>query len=197
MNRNALVLAAGLSFLLLAPSGPLVAQEELNFSQVAKGVREGLTRLDRELSDREVELGRHLEVLGKLTEGAGELARSAPMTGRDAALEAIEEARELAAIEPPLDDEVFAVLERCRAEVAHSVFGETGPGAAARFLAQVLKLEESTNGKLRKLILDVGVLRQIDDLIDMSSNAHIAKSSQSLDRLYLQHAVGLALREPR
>ena len=197
MNRHALALAAGLSCLPLAGSSPLVAQEEPSFSQEAKGLREGLTRLDRQLNDREVELGRHFEILDKLTEGAGTLARSAPMTGRDAALEAIEAARELAAIEPPLGVEVFAVLERCRAEVEHGVFGETGAGAAARLLAQVLALEESTNESLRQLLVDVGVFRQIDSLIAMSSNAHLAKSSQALDRLYRLHAVGLALREPR
>jgi hypothetical protein len=197
MNCKALVLAAGLSLVTHAACSPLVAQEELSFSQEARGVREGLMRLERQLNDREVELGRHLEILDQLTEGAGELARSAPRTGRDAALAAIEAARELAAIEPPLDGEVFAILDRCRAEVEHSVFGETGPGAAARLLARVLVLEESANESLRRLLVDVGVFRQIDDLIDMGANAHLAKSSQALDRLYRLHAVGLALREPR
>lgn len=183
--------------LLLSTTAPLVAQEEPSFVHLMKAIRQNLELVERELARDEMELARYLQVLEKLQGGARDLAREAPMTGRDNALEAVEEARAIAEREPELDSLVFETLDRCRVEVERNVIGESGPSAAARFLAETLKLEQWANARFQSFVSACEYFKRVTTGIEDSANAHFLKSSQALERLYVLHAAALRAREPR
>ncbi|MEO8276721.1 MAG: hypothetical protein ABI639_10915 [Thermoanaerobaculia bacterium] len=193
MNRQLPVLALVVSALLNAL--PLAAQEEPTFVSQMNVARRNLAAIDSALAKQERELSRYLEVLFKLQDGARQLAKAAPMTGRDAALDSVEEARAIAETDPEMGPLVFETLDRCRIEVEKNVIGESGPAAAARYLREILKLEEEANGRFSFFVNQVDQYQTLIRGIESGANQHLLVASQALARLYVLHSFALSTRD--
>ena len=114
--------------------------------------------------------------------------------GRDNALE---EARAIAEQGPELDSLVFETLDKCRFEAERDTIGESGPSAAARFLAEALKLEQWVNARFQSFVSAGEHFKRVTTGIEDSANRHLLRASQALERLYVLRAAALRTREPR
>ncbi len=189
MNRS---LAPAVALLLAA--APIAAQEEPSVIDLYREIRERFELLNLDLRERENELTRRLQLLERLTRGARELAESAPATGRDAARHGIEEAQAIAEKEPPLDREVFRALDRAEAELGRSVLGESPAATAARFLGEVLPIEQGLATDLQGYLIEVQMIRRLADEVDGDATKHLADGVFALQRLYAVHAAAIAAR---
>ncbi len=180
---------------MLAATTPLSAQDEPSFLELVKGIRDRLELVERGLSQDEVALTRYLRILEKLQSGARSLAQDAPMTRRDAAMKTVEESRAIAEEDPELESVVFETLDRCQVEAERDVIGESGPAAAARFLAETLKLEQFANDQFQRFLGECEQFKRLASGIEERANAHFTSSSQALQRLYILHAAALRARE--
>ena len=185
-------LVAGLCLL---GAAPLPAQDETSFQQLVEEVRDRLQTLDRSMHERQTELVRRIRVLEILARGADALAREAPLTGRDAARQAVAEAREIAAEEPLLDRGVFQALERADAELLRGLTGSPPGATANRYLAATLAIEQTTNDALSAYLNDVRRLSELVAGLARTTEAEHASGAQALDRLLRVHAAALEARD--
>ncbi len=194
-HRVPALLALASSVLAIPAAAP--AQEERTFQQLVQEAGALFQAMQRQLDLRQKELERLAEVLERLGEASTSLYRDPPMTRRDTALAAVEEARALAAQEPALDENVLAILDRCEAEAGRDVTGERGPEAAARLLAASILLEAETNDRVRSFLADADALGRASDGIAMRARFLSSQATRALDRLLALRAVALSERDRR
>lgn len=188
-----LLLVAG--FLLQAPC-PVAAQDEASFQEQAQLVGRLLQQMNRALVEEEKLLERRLRILSELTDGAHTLAKSAPETGRSAALQAVENARRIAEEEPPLPEDVLLALDRSEVEVGRrGGIGESGSGAADRFLTEILALERSTSEAIERFVGAAESIRGSYAQGAFTGDRAIARGAQALERLFLLHRLALDVRD--
>ncbi len=186
---------APLAALLFFATATLSAQEEPNLLELTQEIRDRLQTIERLMRARELELTRRVVMLERLTRGAQALGDQQPMTGRDAARHALVEAREIAEREPLLDRGVFQMLDRAEAALDRIVVGDTGGAVAARFLSEVLTLEQTTTDDVSSYLLDLRNLRRLTEGIDRSADQRLDQGTEALQRLFLVHAAALRARE--
>lgn len=185
---------ARLTALLLFAAAGLAAQDEPGIQEQALEIRDRLHSIGRQLHERETELRRRIALLERLARGAEELGAAAPMTGRDAARRSVEEARAIAEQEPPLDRGVFQSLDRAEAALDRALPGDVGGTAAARFLGEVLAIEQSTTDAVRRFLFDTQSVRSLLDGIGRETEQELDRVAEALQRLFLVHAAALRAR---
>jgi hypothetical protein len=187
--------AAPLAALLFFGTATLSAQDEPGLLELTQEIRDRLQAIGRLMRARELELTRRVVMLERLTRGAQALGDQQPMIGHDAARHGLAAAREIAEQEPLLDRGVFQMLDRAEAALDRIVVGDTGGAVAARFLSEVLTLEQATTDEVGSYLLDLGNLRRLTDGIDRSADQDLEQATQALQRLFLVHAAALRARE--
>lgn len=187
-------IAGMLAGLALAGGGAAKAQEPPTFQELTQEIGERVEALERTMHERQAELVRRVRLLEILARGADALAREAPMTGRDSARQAVADAREVAGQEPVLDRGVFQALERADAELLRSGPGSPPGAAAARFLAALLPLEQTTNDALGAYLSDAQRLLGLAASMARAAESEHARGAQALNRLLRVHAMALEAR---